>query len=109
MVISLFCLVSCAVANHDYQQIVDDCAIFTLQQDADSAAFDAALDSVGQYLDDSSQETLEETLQFILATYEQMEAESASIVSYELSESMSQLLIKYDIDPEEYKINADMR
>ena len=38
-----------ADARENYRQIVDDYAVFTLEQDGDSAAYDKALEAVGIY------------------------------------------------------------
>lgn len=92
-----------------YKKIVDDFAEITLLQDQDGGAYEKALEAVGIYLKDSNQETLEKARTAVRGTIEQMEEDSGSMTEYEMDEEFKELLIKYGLDPEEYKINADMR
>lgn len=92
-----------------YKKIVDDFAGITLLQDQDGGAYEKALEAVGIYLKDSNQETLNEARAAVSKTIERMEEDSSSMAEYEMDEEFKELLIKYGLDPEEYKINADMR
>lgn len=98
-----------AEADSGYKKIVDDFWSVITVQDQDSASYDRALEAVGAYLEDSGPESLKTAQDAVKDTIAQMEADAQTIVPCELDEDFSQLLREYGIDPEEYKINADMR
>ncbi|RGX24632.1 hypothetical protein [Enterocloster asparagiformis] len=95
--------------RENYRKIVDDYAVFTLEQDGDSAAYDRALEAVGSYLENDSGDSLENARKVVSDTLEQMESDADKAVSYELSEELAAVLAEYGVDQEEYAINANMR
>lgn len=104
-------LSGCAGGGKDgeYRVIVDNYAEIMLAQDQDSLAYDRALEAVGAYLEDSGEETLTEALKTVQDTMARMEEEAGSYVPFEPSGELLEALEDYEMDSEEYKINADMR
>ena len=98
-----------ADARENYRQIVDDYAVFTLEQDGDSAAYDKALEAVGIYLENDDGDSLEKARRAVSDTIGRMEEDAGQAVSYELSEELAAVLAGYGVDQEEYTINANMR
>lgn len=92
-----------------YRIIVDDLAVIMLDRDRDSAAFDQALEAVADYLENPEQPDFDAAMAVLDGTTEQLTAELEGIVPYELEDSLTELLEQYDVDPEEYQVNADMR
>ena len=76
-----------ADARENYRQIVDDYAVFTLEQDGDSAAYDKALEAVGIYLENDDGDSLEKARSAVSDTIGRMEEDAGQAVSYELSEA----------------------
>lgn len=111
LITALLLLTGCksGKTSDDYMTIVDDLALIALQQDQDSAAYDKVLDAIGDYIENSGPEKLVQTLALTGASIKQMEADSGESVPYEMNEDFSELLVKYGIDPEEYRINANIR
>lgn len=68
--------------RENYRKIVDDYAVFTLEQDGDSAAYDRALEAVGSYLENDSGDSLENARKVVSDTLEQMESDADKAVSY---------------------------
>ena len=111
-ILAMVLLAGCAkgIDNpENYKTIVDDYAVFTLEQDGDSAAFDEALGAVGLYLEDYDDNSLQNARSIVEKTLNNMEAEAADTPSYELSSDLGALLNEYGLDEEEYVINANMR
>ncbi|MBS5606491.1 MAG: hypothetical protein KHX84_19280 [Enterocloster asparagiformis] len=98
-----------ADARENYRRIVDDYAVFTLEQDGDSAAYDKALEAVGIYLENDDGDSLEKARSAVSDTIGRMEEDAGQTVSYELSEELAAILAGYGVDQEEYAINANMR
>ena len=95
--------------RENYRKIVDDYAVFTLEQDGDSAAYDKALEAVGIYLENDGGDSLENARSAVSDTIGRMEENAGQPVSYELSEELAAILAEYGVDQEEYTINANMR
>lgn len=95
--------------RENYRKIVDDYAVFTLEQDGDSAAYDKALEAVGIYLENDGGDSLENARSAVSDTIGRMEEDAGQPVSYELSEELAAILAEYGVDQEEYTINANMR
>lgn len=95
--------------RENYRKIVDDYAVFTLEQDGDSAAYDKALEAVGIYLENDGGDSLENARSAVSDTIGRMEEDAGQPVSYELSEELAATLAEYGVDQEEYTINANMR
>lgn len=95
--------------RENYRKIVDDYAVFTLEQDGDSAAYDKALEAVGIYLENDGGDSLENARSAVSDTIGRMEEDAGQPVSYELSEELAAILAECGVDQEEYTINANMR
>lgn len=95
--------------RENYRKIVDDYAVFTLEQDGDSAAYDKALEAVGIYLENDGGDSLENARSAVSDTIGRMEEDAGQPFSYELSEELAAILAECGVDQEEYTINANMR
>lgn len=95
--------------DQGYQVVVDDLADIMLAQDADSASYDRALQAVRDYLEAPDQAGFEAAMTVIDDTIGQMKADLDGIVSYQVEDELAEALKRYQIDPEEYVVNANMR
>lgn len=95
--------------QENYKKIVDDYAVFTLEQDQDSADYDKALEAVGQYLKDYDGDSLKAARTEVAETLDRMKTAAAETPPYELSGDLADILTEYGVDQEEYAINGNMR
>ncbi|MCD7907879.1 MAG: hypothetical protein LUH04_09430, partial [Clostridium sp.] len=95
--------------QENYKKIVDDYAVFTLEQDQDSADYDKALEAVGQYLKDYDGDSLKAARTEVADTLDRMKTAAAETPPYELSGDLADILTEYGVDQEEYAINGNMR
>lgn len=103
-------LASCKAAeDNSYKLLTDDLAAIMLAQDQDSQAYDQALEAVSRYLETMGPEDLERAREAVDDGIRQMTEALDDSKPYELSGELSDILKKYEMDPEGYKVNADMR
>lgn len=106
----MVCLSGCKTSKDSgYKLLVDDFAEIMLAQDRDSGAYDQALTAVSGYLKTQSREDLETAREAVEEAIGQMTEDLKGITSREISREMTEILKSCDMDPEEYKVNADMR
>ncbi len=89
--------------------IIDDYAGIILQQDRDSAEFDAVLEAVGEYIDSPCVQMQEAAIKILDDTIQRMEEESDSCEEYEAPEDMARMLENQGISGIEYQVNANSR
>lgn len=106
------CLAGCKAAedkDEGYKILIDDFAEVMLAQDQDSKIYDQALEAVARYLETLSREDLDGAREAVDGAIGQMNEELKGITPYETRDEIEDILKKYEMDPEEYKVNADMR
>lgn len=104
-------LASCGQSSQsgDYERLVDGFGEIFLLQDGDSAAFDEALAAVGRFLEDDTLLNLKDAENAVEACLEQFSQISSTYESPATDAAFDNILKAYGIEPEEFRIEADMR
>lgn len=90
-----------------YQMLVQEYAKISLPMDEDYYELELALYPVGQYL--SGKAGLEETLEKVGRSLEEFRKKQDSIETYAVPEELYDVLLQYDILPEEFELFANGR
>lgn len=112
LIVLLTAISICACSSktdNDYKLLVDRFSEIFLPQDLDSAAYDEVLQLVGRYLNERNLGHLMDARE---AVDDQIEAFTSLSMAYEspvVDEEFTKVLRKFEIEPEEFCIQADMR
>ncbi len=115
-VISGIAFVSAAVVcactsrvDDDYKLLVDRFSEVFLPQDADSTAYDEVLEQIRRYLDDRTLGNLMDARDAVDGQIEAFTSLSKAYESPVIDEEFARVLRKFEIEPEEFRIQADTR
>ena len=94
-------------ANLDYTDIVDEHLAIYLDFDSYGVQFDLALEAISDYLDGTA--SLDDTLSEIESVQNTLSDYYSSLEDYTVSDELSDVMLEYDVPPEEFEYFAELR
>lgn len=108
--IFFLCAFPC-LGKGEEELIIEEFGKIILQQDKDSLLYDQVLKIVGTYIKNQDKDSFLATKTYLEEAIGQFEERIEECITsrYEMTQSFRELLMEYQIEPEEYQMHADLR